>query len=104
MKKYLLTAAAAVAAGALIVPAAAQGARVPGHEGGFVALSKVGGGRAVPPGAVVPVTIGVAYNGNVSPEGVLLKVRAPGGLELPRTFGNCWYFVDSGTEGAWCKF
>ena len=125
MKKYLL--AAAVTAGALVaptaalaakvpatapaakvraakVPAAARAAKVPGHEGGFVALSEPGVAVAIRPGQTVPVTMGVAYNGNVSPLGAVLRVTVAEGLKLPRTFGNCWYFVAGGTDGAWCEF
>jgi hypothetical protein len=109
MKNYLFVIGFAVAAGALAGPSVALGAKLPGHEGGFVALNELN-----PDGTVVsvpirrgesaPVTVGVAFNNNVSPRGAVLKVQVSGDVDLPRSFDNCWYFVTDDSQGAWCQF
>lgn len=42
-------------------------------------------------------------NTNISVvDGLVLNVTVTGDLFLPRTFGNCWYYLNGDTKGAWC--
>ena len=109
MKKHLVAAGVAMAVGLLISPTAALGAKVPGSEGGFVTLNELdSGGKVVSvpvqAGGAVPVTVGVAYNGNVSPQGAVVRLSLDLDLRLQRFFGNCYYYSRDGSEGAWCQF
>ncbi len=103
MKLRMTAVVSVVSAGVLAMPGAAS-AKVPGQEGGLVALSEPGS-VAIHPGETVPVTIAVGNNTNISGiPGVFLNVTVTGGLDLPHSFTNCWYYSNAGIKGAWCLF
>ncbi|MEH1127798.1 LPXTG cell wall anchor domain-containing protein [Micromonospora sp. CPCC 206061] len=106
MKMYLRAlGAAAMTAGVLAVPSVANAAD---DAPLFAALSERDeAGRAVTypirQGESVPVVLGVANVGTAASAGVVVNVRVFNDVDLPRTFTNCQYYVDSNLEGAWCE-
>jgi LPXTG-motif cell wall-anchored protein len=56
------------------------------------------------PGEAVSPVLGVANLSGAPVKGAAVQIRVVDGLDLPRTFANCQYFVDSNLEGAWCQF
>jgi LPXTG-motif cell wall-anchored protein len=106
MKMYLRAlGAAAMTAGVLAVPSVASAAD---DAPRFAALSeRDDAGRAVSypirRGESVAVVLGVANVGTAAAAGVVVNVRVFDDVDLPRTFTNCQYYVDSNLEGAWCE-
>jgi hypothetical protein len=98
--------AAFVSAGVLAVPTAAL-ADTPADPAKVVALvERDDAGKPVQypihQGEEIPVVIGVADVGT-APTKVVVNIRVVDDVDLPRTFDNCWYYVDSNLEGAWCE-
>lgn len=105
MKTYLRAlGAAAMTTGVLAVPSVAYAAD---DAPRFAALTeRDGAGRAIAypihRGESVPVVLGVANVGTAASAGVVVNIRVFNDVDLPRTFTNCQYYVDSNLEGAWC--
>ncbi|GAA0558491.1 hypothetical protein GCM10010172_46880 [Paractinoplanes ferrugineus] len=105
MRKYLGAIGVALVAGVLALPGAALAETVEprpipadlvGADGKVVTVPIRAGGTA-------PVTLGVSGNGIAPVKGAVVQVHVLNDLDLPRTFGNCWYYVDSNLDGAWCR-
>jgi LPXTG-motif cell wall-anchored protein len=56
------------------------------------------------PGELASPVLGVANLSGAPVKGAAVQIRVIEGLDLPRTFANCHYFVDSNLDGAWCQF
>jgi hypothetical protein len=99
--------AAFLSAGLLAVPSAALAdtSADPVKVVGLVELDDAGKTVQYPihQGEEVPVVIGVADVGT-APTKVVVNIRVVDDVDLPKTFDNCWYYVDSNLEGAWCEF
>ncbi len=77
---------------------------IPGEVDGYIALNQ-SASVAIHQGETVPVTTGVLYSAHMySIDGAIMHVSVAGDLNLPRTFTNCWYYVNRDTKGAWCLF
>src|SRR4051812_22704480 len=56
------------------------------------------------PGDVVSPVLGVANLSGAAIKGAAVNIRVIDGLDQPKTFDNCHYYVDSNLDGAWCQF
>ncbi|HWH00851.1 MAG TPA: LPXTG cell wall anchor domain-containing protein [Pilimelia sp.] len=96
---------AALSAAALAPATAAAAAGVPPLS---ALTDRDGTGATRPvagrPGELVAPVLGVANLSGAPVKGAAVQIRVIEGLDLPRTFANCQYFVDSNLEGAWCQF
>ncbi|MEU7909053.1 LPXTG cell wall anchor domain-containing protein [Actinoplanes sp. NPDC049118] len=108
MKRLLGLGAAVVALGAMSFPAAASATDSDGPD--LVAVTETdpvtGKTKVYPvkPGDLSPAVLGVANNSDEAVDGVVVHIRVLNDLDLPRTFSNCRYYVDSNLDGAWCEF
>lgn len=114
MRRPLFTAGLAAIIGFLTpvaASAAAQGSTTPPPKGRLILFAAVpeldGSGSpvtvSVRQGKTVGVTIGAVAQVSAPPRSAV-RVLVGSGLNLPRTFSNCWYFTNGGSEGAWCSF
>ncbi|GLH96364.1 LPXTG cell wall anchor domain-containing protein [Phytohabitans aurantiacus] len=106
MKMYLRAlGAAAMTAGALAVPSVAHAADEAPQFAALTERDESGRTISYPirQGETAPVVLGVANVGTAPAAGVVVNVRTFNDVDLPRTFTNCQYYVDSNLEGAWCE-
>jgi LPXTG-motif cell wall-anchored protein len=54
-------------------------------------------------GESIPILLGVANVGPAPAAGVVVRINTINDVDLPRTFSNCLYYVDSNKEGAYCS-
>ncbi|GGQ82176.1 LPXTG cell wall anchor domain-containing protein [Couchioplanes azureus] len=107
MKIYLRALGAGfVSAGVLAMPAAAA-AEPATDTAKVVAVDEydaAGKPRMYPihRGEEIPLTLRVA-NAGAAPTKVVVNVGVVNDLDLPRSSENCWYYVDSNLDGAWCE-
>ncbi|GAB1690131.1 LPXTG cell wall anchor domain-containing protein [Krasilnikovia sp. M28-CT-15] len=102
--------AAVLAVAAAAAPAAAAAAAPVSDPTTLVAVTEVDAAThhnqvyPVGRGADVPAALGVASTGDTAVRGLVLHVRAVDDLDLPKRYDNCWYYVDSNLDGAYCEF
>ncbi|MFI5491471.1 LPXTG cell wall anchor domain-containing protein [Actinoplanes sp. NPDC051859] len=99
MNTRTLLASVLLAAGVAALPTAAFAAEDMG-------VLHVRTGAAVPvhPGETVTVPVGIANVSDKPVTGVVAEIRVLNDVNLPTTFSNCRYYVDSNVEGALCEF
>ncbi|MEV6345649.1 LPXTG cell wall anchor domain-containing protein [Actinoplanes sp. NPDC051851] len=96
--RNIVPAAVLMTAGLAALPGAAFAAE------GVVFSAQTGASVPVHPGETVPVPLGVANVGDQDAAGIVINIRVVNDVELPTTFSNCRYYIDSNVEGAYCRF
>ncbi len=97
--------AAFITAGVLAVPSVAQAADDAPLFGALTERDAAGKSVVYPirAGETIPVVLGVTNRGTAPSDGVVVNVRVFNDMNLPKSFTNCLYYVDSNLDGAWCE-
>lgn len=103
--RALLGLGSAVLIAAALVPTAAFAAPDVPPLSALVDRDETGAVKSVfgKPGDLVAPVVGVANLSAAPIKGAAVQIRVIQGLDLPRTFSNCQYYVDASLEGVWCR-